>query len=581
MPPLYSDCPALLSGIPHRRLSRLTLAAALAATLAAAAPVAAQTVIPGDVKPTCALTPVEFAGWFSSGNVSPNGGVDPANSIAFSGSSNCAFYKWSEQMFLWVTSPSPAKYGGGAHVFDSQVFYDVSPDQNGHRILVANTPGVIRNFGARISQLGPQSQHVVFDSTGKRFNVAPNIVGPNKLVILNRANQPVEIDRSALDAGGKPILLDRAGRTVEPKLNKGLVQLRDKSNKLVNLRFSRTLLNGRPFFIDPFGNAVPTEQVQADGTVLMAQNGSLVYYALQVNDVYAYFLTGQKDNQIAATTFPTTPAALNSIEAFGLAHGKTFPDGNALAIELKSAWVEATGLDTSKYVTVTATIPTYDKTSPTLWTANGSRQAQLALVGIHVVGSATGHPEMIWATFEHVDNTRNAGYSYTNSANATVNVPQNNAGTWTFSTTPPQPVANQNQQIITNSGANLIAGTPPTPIGPGDTLRVSPWGMPGASTASNTDILSINNSVLTQLASGDIRKNYVMTGSTWTSGGANPAAPGTKQVGTSSLANTTMETTFQPSNCFDCHQDINSMLGEPGKENGLSHIYGLITPLFP
>ena len=169
------------------------------------------------------------------------------------------------------------------------------------------------------------------------------------------------------------------------------------------------------------GNAVPTEQGQADGNVLMAQNGSLVYYALQVNDVFAYFLTGQKGGQISATTFPTTPASLNSIEAFALTHNKTFPDANALAIELKSAWIEATGLDTSKYATMTATIPKYDQVSPTQWNANGTRQAQLAMVGIHVVGSAAGHPEMIWATFEHVNNTRDTQYSYTDNASPGVN----------------------------------------------------------------------------------------------------------------------------------------------------------------
>ncbi|CAN5205354.1 hypothetical protein BH11PSE4_BH11PSE4_19560 [soil metagenome] len=70
-----------------------------------------------------------------------------------------------------------------------------------------------------------------------------------------------------------------------------------------------------------------------------------------------------------------------------------------------------------------------------------------------------------------------------------------------------------------------------------------------------------------------------MTGSTWTKNGANPATPGV-QVGTNNLANTTMEAFFQPSNCFDCHQSA-SMLGVPGTDQGLSHVYGLITPLFP
>ena len=43
---------------------------------------------------------------------------------------------------------------------------------------------------------------------------------------------------------------------------------------------------------------------------------------------------------------------------------------------------------------------------------------------------------------------------------------------------------------------------------------MSPWGMPGTSTSSNTEVIAINNSVISQLAGGDIRKNYIMTGAT-------------------------------------------------------------------
>jgi hypothetical protein len=418
------------------------------------------------------------------------------------------------------------------------------------------------------------------------FNVVrPELSPGGKLVIRNRADQPVEIERIQAGPGGKPVLLDKAGKAIDFKAGRnGSPILRDRAGKALNLRLSKTLLNGRPFFIDQAGNAVPTEQGEADGNVLMAQNGSLVYYALQVNDVYAYFLTGQKDGSISATTFPTTPAALNSIEAFGLAHSKTFPDANALAIELKSAWIEATGLDTSKYVTMTATIPTYDKVSPTQWNANGTKRAQLALVGIHVVGSTAGHPEMVWATFEHVNNAQGGQYSYTNNAtpSATLTVPQDNAGSWTFSTTPPS--ANQNQPLLSVSGPNIVAAAPPTPIGPSDVLRVSPWGMLGSNTASNTEVIAINNSVMSQLAAGDIRKNCIMTGATWTIFGAPPN--NNNKVGTNKLANTTMETFFQPSNCFNCHQGnmLGTLVGPPPTPpvgEGLSHVYGPVKPLFP
>jgi hypothetical protein len=204
----------------------------------------------------------------------------------------------------------------------------------------------------------------------------------------------------------------------------------------------------------------------------------------------------------------------------------------------------------------------------------------LALVGIHVVGSTLGHPEMLWATFEHVDNTRNAQYTYTNTANATVTVPTEPGGTWLFSKTPA--TASQNVPLGVVSGADIVAVSPPTAIGPSDILRVNPFGTStgGAFTANNTDLLSINNSVIGQLIGADVRKNYIMTGTTWTAFGQTPPPGPGVQVGTNHMANSTMETFFQPSNCFNCH-DGSNLLGAPDGESGLSHIWGPIKPLFP
>jgi hypothetical protein len=127
-------------------------------------------------------------------------------------------------------------------------------------------------------------------------------------------------------------------------------------------------------------------------------------------------------------------------------------------------------------------------------------------------------------------------------------------------------------------------------ITPSNTQRTNPWGLPGtavASVVSNTQIVSINQSVLSQLLSGDMRKNYFMLGATWTLGGAPPTAvpPSTTdgtQVGTNFLANSTMETYVQGvTNCFSCHDNLgvtNGMLGN-GTNSGLSHIYFPMQPL--
>jgi hypothetical protein len=52
-------------------------------------------------------------------------------------------------------------------------------------------------------------------------------------------------------------------------------------------------------------------------------------------------------------------------------------------------------------------------------------------VGIHVVGSTAGHPEMIWAIFEHFANTPVAPDTY-NSNSGVKTVAQNTVGIWQF-----------------------------------------------------------------------------------------------------------------------------------------------------
>jgi hypothetical protein len=569
--------------VSKRANSRVLLASLAGLCFGAAAE--AQTVVPSNAKatdPACTVSTGEFTSWFASLPVAANGIVNPADSILFPNLPNCTFYKWAAQMFLWLTSPAPTTYGPGTHVFNSPVFYDVSPADptTGNRTLVPIVPGRPRNFSARISQLGPLNRPVVFDQTGKMFTVIRPQVGPTgKSLIKDKAGQAVEIARTQVAPGGKPVFLDKAGKTIDFQVAKnGSPLLLDRAGKAIDFRLTRKIINGRPFFVDGAGNLIDTEQGEADGNVLMSQNNSLVYYAIEVNDVYAYFLTGQKNGAISATKFPTTPTNLIAINQFAASHNKFFPDANALAVEVKSSWVETSTLppgEVSKYVTMTATVPNYTQTSAMLWTANGTKTVQLAMTGIHVVGSTgsgtVGHPEMIWATFEHVNNTRNSPYNYNTNA-GTVPGPADGPGPWNFSTSPTS--ATPNQPVIAVSGADLVSSTA---IGPSDILRVNPWGMPGSNAASNSEIISVNHSVLSQLVGADLRKNYILTGSTWTIGGAPPS--GGNQVGTNQMANSTMESFFQPSNCFSCHTGSN-MLGTPSGD-GLSHIYGPLQPLFP
>jgi hypothetical protein len=539
--------------------------------------------IPADAQTTCTVSAADFAGWFETGTPSLNGVVKPADSVLFPNSPNCSFYQWSEQMFLWLTSPAPVLYGGGRRIFDSPAFFDVSlRDASGERTFIPHVPGVLTRLNLRVAQPGPHGLPVIFDRAGRMLEVERRKFAPSgKQIILNRLGRPIEIERAIL-RNGRPVFLDKAGKTIAG----ARAFLRPQLSRVRTVQ--KFVIGQKTIFLNSSGNVVEVGQGQADNGVLQAQNGSLVYYDTMVNDVYAYFLTGAKNGGITPqpTQFPTTLAELNKIIAFAAAHGKTFPDPNALAVEVKTSWVEAAGLlNPSSYITMRATIPTYDMSNPNQWTPNGKKTVLLALVGMHVVGSAAGHPEMIWATFEHFGNTPNADYTY-NSTTGPKTVSQSTMGTWLFCAS--NSTGPFNEEHMHTNGPNIVSLSPHT-ISPSDTIRWKAWGgsanvapNPLAnSAASNTEIIAINNSVRGMLPSNDVRNNYFMTGATWTIGGATPTGSfnGGNEVGTSKMSNTTMETYQQGSdtlwatgsNCFSCHF---------GNDTGVSHVYDDLKALF-
>jgi hypothetical protein len=591
--------------VSRRYLRCLLAASAVIASIQFSAINAANagTPLPSSAKSTCTFTPAQFNAIFESGSVgtTPNGIVLPADSFSFSPTSLCDFYKWSEQMFLWLTSPAPSRYGSGTHVFDSPVFYSLSAiDSSGNRTLIPHTPGPTLPFLTAISQRGSRGQEVVFDSTGKIHNVVRPAVGPTgKLLARDKAGQPVEINRIQPTREGKPALLDRANKQLEVQTQRnGAPLLFNDIGEPLNLRASTVMINGIHFFVTTSGAVVQTEEGQAGGGALMAQNNSLVFYLLQVNDVDAYFITGMKDIKITnptPTTFPTTGSALGQITTFAQQAPApftkpSFPDNVAMAIEVKSSWIETTGLSNpGDYLTINATIPTYNpplsQPNNTQSVQSGTKQVTLALVGMHVVGSTLQHPEMIWATFEHVNNTPNPQYTFISSPSNTVATqPADGPGGWVFSSTSAAGGTNNQRLVPNGTTINAVSGQT---IGPSDLVRTNPWGTastdPGF-TANNTDIISINKNVIGMLVAGDVRKNYILTGTTWVFNGGPPSTG--VITGTPHMANTTMETFFQGGNCFDCHSDATgNMLGiSPGSDGfsgGLSHVFAPIQPLFP
>ena len=303
---------------------------------------------------------------------------------------------------------------------------------------------------------------------------------------------------------------------------------------------------------------------------MMPGNRSLVFFL--ASRCFRDLSSGQKKGLIRTDHFPTNDEELNAVIDFA---GSSFPDALALAMELKLSWIEATGLpDPSRFITVDATIPNFEPSQDQPKTASvqkGTRRTRLALVGMHVAGSVKGHPEMIWATFEHVDNTPNAAYRYTAANGQTRSQPESRGGSWLFSSPPPAGSVNERRLYMGMNGLPAVKVNaqdyPGAEIGPGNILRTIPWGTSAADAdvqTNNTNIIGLNRSVIDMLASGDVCRNYILIGATF--------KEKTATVGGDQLANSTIEAFDQGSNCFSCHSTGN-MLG------GLRHIYVALQPL--
>ncbi|SLN40662.1 hypothetical protein PEL8287_02014 [Roseovarius litorisediminis] len=446
----------------------------------------AQNSFPSDYQNTCGLDSSGFDAWFYSGSAAQNGAVSPADGFTFPPIKNtdCDFYKWGAQMFLWLTSPAP----GDDLVFDSPEFYDV----------VANAQG--------------------------GFSFQQNSTEAANLMSLRSVK--------AEDIGGTG---------------------------------------------------------QAGGSdVLISQKGSLNYYGIHTNDIYAQYLTGQKTGKFTGTpiaeNFPTTEADMALIAAYV---GHDLANPQAMTMELKTSWVDASTVDAAEFVTMKAQVPAYTKTSDTTWTRNGSETLELALVGMHIVAPVNGHPELVWISFEHISNAPNAEFYYLNQQGTATSQAYDSTGNWTFLPSgAAQPAAVTTVASVDSSG-NITADKGST-IVPVDVVQENPWGNSPAETTeveSNTDLVSLNATVLGMLAKlGDVRGNYYQLGGIWTAEGQIPTSGTDANIrGGLRLANSTMETFhqypdtnngFQSENCFTCHNVSSSSDGIK-----ISHIFGGLSPL--
>ena len=566
----------------------LTLGATTGA-LALSATAAAQ-VVPADPSGGCPIAAGTVAGFFEGGSPSLNAVAKPADST-LSLTPNCGFFQWTEQMFLWLTSPAPAAYGGGSHIMFSPKFFTVTPeDAGGRRTFIVNTPGLPIKMMLRATELGPHGLPALLSRSGHVIEVQRPKPGPPPSVRLQNGTM-ARLSSVERGPNGALRFLDQSGKTVQPRMLKLTPIVRPMvlvaptrrvpvvpvAAMAQAIQARKLIINKIPIFIDGLGNVIDVEPGQADSGVLISQNGSLIYYITVVNDTFGYHRTMQGAAVIpfgTSLTLPMSMADANAVKTFAAGKGHTIIDPQALAIESKSSWIEASAVsDPNDYVHVNATVPTFDKSNPNSWVPNGQKTLNLVMVGIHVVGSANGHGEMVWGTFEHLGNAPNATYAY-NSTGGLKTIARNTSGSWLFT-----PSGSSGPFNVSNASwtGTAIAGTP---VGPTSVLRAKPWGTndggtPSNAASMNTQVISANHSVISQLDANDVRSKYFQLGTTWTIGGAAPS--GGNQVGTNHLANATIETFMQgatpsdPSaNCFSCHTT---------NKVSVSHIYSVLKPL--
>lgn len=567
------------------------MSGALAVALGAVQTAAYAQAVPTDPQGGCPIPPATVASFFESGTVTLNGVVKPADSTVVL-APNCGFFQWTEQMFLWLTSPAPARYGGGSHIMFSPQFFTVSPeDSGGRRTFIRNSPGSPLLMNLRAMELGPHDLPIVMSRTGQVVEVQREKPGQKPPTISLASGAAAQISRVQKTPQGRLQFFDKSGKVVQPRMLKMAPVTRQRVMLTPQhptpvvpvaafteaIQARKLVINKIPIFLDPSGSVIDVEPGQADGGVLISQNGSLIFYVTVVNDVFAYHRSMQGAALIppnTTITFPRTAAEVAPVVTFASSKGHTTLDPNALAIESKSSWMAATAVpNPNDYIQVTAVVPTFNKSNPNNWVPNGQTTMKLVMLGIHVVGSTNGHGEMVWGTFEHLGNAPNATYSY-NSTTGLKTIVQNTAGSWLFT-----PSGSAGPFNVTGNSwtGSAITGTP---VGPAAVLRAKPWGSndggsPPSAAGLNTQVISANASVISQLKAADVRRQYFQLGTTWTIGGAAPSAG--NQVGTNHLANATLETFAQgqtasdpSSNCFACHVT---------NKVAVSHVYRQLKPL--
>lgn len=342
-------------------------------------------------------------------------------------------------------------------------------------------------------------------------------------------------------------------------------------------QFPATGIEAEPGVLDPLigrsqkSRALDLIEQAGPNGIMVDLQGRPIYYSIHSDSTFGDFI---KKNDLL------DPAKLRAFDP-----NASFPVGS---MTLKAAWkVVAPGEDVSTFYTRQAKIALLTVKNGKIVVSDKTKTVRVALVGFHVAGAVNGHPEMIWATFEHKDNAPDLPKAVNDMKPDDVVSDKN----WTFY----EAGKRFKDCNINSAGAGALkldeAKQTLSPVT--EVCRIIPFG--GGRTSNVANIKSLNDSVHSQLKG--VWNNYFEVGAIWFSS-ANalkpnctfqpgslecPAQPGTPILtGSTQLSNTTVETFTQSQsaqdNCFACHNTVQVTSQDakvpslPGLDVDISHV---------
>ncbi len=318
--------------------------------------------------------------------------------------------------------------------------------------------------------------------------------------------------------------------------------------------------------------------------VLVDQQGNAVWYAIHLNKTFQSFV--QDYGLLDVETLRNLPKDLE------------FRTGS---LELKSAWKIIEGPPPKNYITTKAVIPVFktNQSGDIVRDGDKTRIVNVALLGLHVTGTIEGHPEFIWATFEHVVHEKTGPWQRDVAPTAKAN-PNDSA----------QPLVESGpEDYALYPKVSMKDGAPPVAeADDGESLYAlkldektqtfSPHSsvyrvFPGSKSDDSEEddaVTSLNADVqalFQSLGASDVRSNYQLVGAVWLNTPQDDfkagvdfqteAAKPRKQPlfgGEDRLSNMSMESFTQPSssspNCFSCH-NTDSVSGLGASRLNMSH----------